>query len=344
MTEAQAPVKMSDIAREAGVSVATVSRVVNGHYGVSAKTLEHVRAAIDELGYESSLVATSLRRSRTNVLGLVAHSFEAYTFEVLKGVMEALSGTGLDLIIYANSDTYGSHSDGWEKLHVNRLAGSLTDGCIIVTPWSEVKSTAPLVAIDPVRDSTIPSVRADNFSGAVAAVDHLLELGHERIGFIAGRRSLAAAWAREEGYREALTRAGIPVDPTLIGGGDFHPEAVIAPARELLASADRPTAIFAASDGMALKVLEVARELGLDVPRDLSIVGFDNVPESSLADPALTTIDQSMHRLGFEAARLLQALVSGTADESRQVIVPTRLIVRDSTSPPRGGPDQPPGH
>jgi LacI family transcriptional regulator len=334
MTEMRSPVTMADVAKTAGVSNATVSRVVNGHYGVSANTLEKVRAAIEELGYESSLVATSLRRSRTNVLGLVTHSFESYTAEVLKGVMEALSGTGLDLIIYANSDTYGVRSTGWEQRHVTRLAGTLTDGCIIVTPWSNVKSTAPVVAIDPVRDSTVPSVTADNLNGAVSAVRHLLDLGHQRIGFIAGRSTLAAAWAREEGYRQALTQAGIAVDPALIGRGDFQPETAIAPARELLESPRRPTAIFAASDGMALKVLEVARQLGLDVPGDLSIVGFDNVPESASATPALTTIDQSMHRLGFEAARLLQAVIYGDGAETPHVLVPTRLIVRDSTAPP----------
>jgi LacI family transcriptional regulator len=334
MTETRGPVTVRDVARSAGVSIATVSRVINGHYGVSPRTLEQVRTAIEELGYESSLVATSLRRSRTNVLGLVTHSFESYTAEVLKGVMEALSGTGLDLIIYANSDTYGTRSHGWEQRNLTRLSGTLTDGCIVVTPWSDVKSRTPVVAIDPVRDSTMPSVTADNLTGAVTAVNHLLGLGHRRIGFIGGRSSLAAAWAREEGYRKALTDAGLAADPKLIGRGDFHPETAIAPARALLESPDRPTAIFTASDGMALKVLEVARELSLDVPGDLSIVGFDNIPESAMAQPTLTTIDQSMHQLGYEAARLLQELVAGSAAEPLQRFVPTELVVRESTAPP----------
>ncbi|NEE01695.1 LacI family DNA-binding transcriptional regulator [Phytoactinopolyspora halotolerans] len=334
MTEVRGPVTVRDVARSAGVSIATVSRVVNGHYGVSSRTVEQVRAAIEELGYESSLVATSLRRNRTNVFGLVTHSFESYTAEVLKGVMEALSGTGLDLIVYANSDTYGTRSHGWEQRNLTRLSGTLTDGCIVVTPWTEVKSRTPVVAIDPVRDSTMPSVAADNLAGAVTAVNHLLTLGHRRIGFIGGRSSLAAAWAREEGYRAALADAGLTVDPTLIGRGDFHPETAIAPARTLLDSDDRPTAIFTASDGMALKVLEVAGDLGLDVPGDLSVVGFDNIPESALAQPALTTIDQSMHQLGYEAARLLQELVAGSAEQPLQRFVPTELVVRDSTAPP----------
>lgn len=328
-------VTMSDVARAAGVSTTTVSRVVNGHYGVSESTVEHVRATIEEFGYESSLVATSLRRSRTNVLGLVAHSFESYTAEVLKGVMKALKGSGFDLIIYVDSDVYGTDSHGWEQRHLNRLSGTLTDGCILVTPWSMVHSSTPVVAIDPVRDSTIPSVTADNLSGATAAVEHLLGLGHRRIGFIAGRSSLAAAASREEGYRRALARAGIAIDSSLVGRGDFQPETAVSLAHALLDLPERPTAIFAASDGMALKVLDVARKRGLNVPGDLSIVGFDNVPEAALAQPALTTVDQSMFQLGYEAARLLTSLVTGTSNGRDQVLLPVKLVVRGSTAPPR---------
>ncbi|TQS21607.1 LacI family DNA-binding transcriptional regulator [Microbispora sp. KK1-11] len=335
MADGGAPVTMSDVARLAGVSVATVSRVVNGRYGVSAGTTAQVRSAIERLGYESSLVATSLRRSRTGVLGLVTHSFQSYTAEVLKGVMEALTQSGFDLIIYANSDLYGTYSEGWEQRHLTRLSGTLTDGCIVVTPWGEVRSSTPVVVIDPARDSTAPSVTADNLAGATQVVEHLLGLGHRRIGFIAGRASLAAAWSREEGYRTALAGAGVPVDPTLIGRGDFNPESAIPLARALLERPDRPTAIFAASDGMALKVLEVAKELGLGVPGDLSVVGFDNIPESALAEPALTTVDQSMYRLGYEAARMLKSLVIGEWEGPRRILLPTRLLVRGSTAPPK---------
>lgn len=335
MVDGGAPVTMSDVARLAGVSVATVSRVVNGRYGVSAGTTAQVRTAIERLGYESSLVATSLRRSRTDVLGLVTHSFQSYTAEVLKGVMEALTQSGFDLIIYANSDLYGTYSEGWEQRHLTRLSGTLTDGCIVVTPWGEVRSSTPVVVIDPVRDSTAPSVTADNLAGAIQVVEHLLGLGHRRIGFIAGRSSLAAAWSREEGYRTALAETGVPVDPTLIGRGDFNPESAIPLARALLERPDRPTAIFAASDGMALKVLEVAKGLGLDVPGDLSVAGFDNIPESALAEPALTTVDQSMYRLGHEAARMLKSLVTGEWEGPRQIVLPTRLVVRGSTAPPK---------
>ena len=191
------------------------------------------------------------------------------------------------------------------------------------------------MAIDPVRGSTAPSVISDNLAGATTAVEHLLGLGHRRIGFIAGRDSLASAWSREEGYRAALTAAGVPVDPTLIGRGDFNPESATPLARVLLQRPDPPSAIFAASDGMALKVLEVARELGFSVPGDLSVVGFDNIPESALTQPGLTTVDQSMYQLGYEAARMLKSLVTGEWDEPSQIVLPTSLVVRDSTAPPK---------
>lgn len=335
MAEGGTPVTMSDVARLAGVSTATVSRVVNGRYGVSASTIAQVRSAIEHLGYESSLVATSLRRSRTNVLGLVSHSFQSYTAEVLKGVMEALTQSGFDLIIYANSDLYGTYSEGWERRHLARLSGTLTDGCIVITPSGDMRSNTPVVAIDPARDSTVPSVTADNLAGGTAVVEHLLALGHRRIAFIAGRSNLEAAWLREEGYRRALAAAGVPVDPTLIARGDFNPEAAVPLARALMDREDRPTAIFAASDGMALKALDVAKELGLSVPGDLSLAGFDNIPESALSDPGLTTVDQSMYRLGFEAARMLRSLVNGNWEGPHQIVLPIRLVVRGSTAAPR---------
>lgn len=334
MADGGAPVTMSDVARLAGVSTATVSRVVNGRYGVSAETIAQVRSAIEQLGYESSLVAASLRRSRTDVLGLVTHNFQSYTAEVLKGVMDELSQSGFDLIIYANSDLFGRYSEGWEQRHLARLSGTLTDGCIVVTPSREVRSSTPVVVIDPARNSKTPSVTADNLAGATSVVEHLLGLGHRRIGFIAGRSSMEAAWSREEGYRAALAGAGVPVDPELIARGDFTPESSEPLARALLDRTDRPTAIFAASDAMALTVMEVARELGLGVPGDLSVAGFDNIPESALAEPGLTTVDQSMYRIGCEAARMLKALVRGEWEGPDQTVVPTCLVVRGSTAAP----------
>lgn len=333
----RAVVTMHDVARAAEVSIATVSRVVNGRDGVGEPTIERVRAVIAELGYESSLVASSLRRTKTEVVALVCLNFELFTAAILKGVTQAVRGSGYDLIVHINCDEPAT-SHGWEQRQVARLSGTLADGCLVVTPWAEVESSTPVVAIDARPDSRMHEVSAENLEGSLAAVDHLLHLGHRRIGFIAGRADLASAATRERGYRLALERAGIEVDPSLITQGDFLWETAVEPALALLDRDDRPTAVFAANDSMAMQVVAVAQELGLLIPEDLSVVGFDNIPESALCDPPLTTVDQHPHDLGVEAAKLLLRLIQAPDDDHEQpptrLSLPTDLVVRRSTAPP----------
>ena len=164
------------------------------------------------------------------------------------------------------------------------------------------------------------------------------QLGHRRIGFLAGRADLESARRREAGYREALVRAGIAFDADLVAVGDFQEESAAAAARQLLALPDPPTAIFAANDLSAIQVIRVADELGLNVPEDLSVVGFDNIPESALVDPPLTTVDQSIQELGREAVRLLLGLVrDGDAPEPAHLTLPIQLVVRKSSGPRRAG-------
>jgi LacI family transcriptional regulator len=198
--------------------------------------------------------------------------------------------------------------------------------------------STPIVAVDPhAGPSTMPTVHGDNLAGAIAATEHLLSLGHRRIGFLAGRPDLESARQREQGYRQALEAAGLSVDPELIRVGGYELELSEEPARELLSVADRPTAIFAANDLSAIQTLHVASGLGLSVPGDLSVVGFDNIPESAVIAPPLTTIDQSIQEMGRRAVEMLLELIEGTApDEPRQVTLPTRLVVRQSTGPPPG--------
>ena len=195
----------------------------------------------------------------------------------------------------------------------------------------------PIVAVDPhVGDSQVATVASHNFEGAVLATRHLIELGHRRIGFLAGRPDLESARRREDGYRRALEEAGIAFDPTLIHVGGFTEETAVVPARALLSLAPRPTAIFAANDLSALQVLRTATDFGLRVPDDLSLVGFDNIPESALCDPPLTTVDQSIQDLGAEAVRILVELIDqpGRRDPaSIHVTLPTELVVRRSTRP-----------
>jgi LacI family transcriptional regulator len=327
-------VKMSDVARTAGVSVATVSKVVNGRWGVAQSTVDRVQQVIEMLGYEASLGAQSLRSHRTNVLGILVAEFEPFSTELLKGASSAVEQTDYELLAYA-AGTRGSKV-GWERRSLARLSGTLIDGAILVTPTVlEAKEGVHVVAIDPhTGPSGMPTVDSDNFAGAKLATNYLLGLGHRRIGFIGGRPDLESARLREAGFREAMTAAGIKVDKALIRVGGYRTETAEGPARELLSQSNRPTAVFAANDLSAIATMTAARSLGLTVPDDLSVIGFDNVPESALASPPLTTIKQPLQQMGAEALRLLVDLIAG-ADRDIHVRLPTELVVRATCTPPR---------
>jgi LacI family transcriptional regulator len=334
MKRARDRVTIGDVAAEAGVSIATVSRVVNGRYGTAQDTLERVQAVIADLGYESSLVARSLSSRRTNVIGIIVPDLEPFSAELLKGAARALRSTGYELIVYLGGGHVG-HKVGWERRYLSRLEGTLTDGTLLVTPTVvDVAHNAPVVAVDPHSgSSSLPTVGSQNLDGAILATEYLIGLGHRRIGFIAGRPDLESARLREQGYLRALESAGIPYDPRLVRVGDYTKEAAESPARELLEMDEPPTAIFAANDVSAIALIEVARSLGVGVPDDLSVIGFDNVPESALTAPPLTTIDQSIQEMGRRAVELLIGLIEGNAERPGQVTLPTRLVVRQSTGP-----------
>jgi LacI family transcriptional regulator len=325
---------MSDVARTAGVSVATVSKVVNGRWGVAQRTVDHVQQVIEQLGYEASLGAQSLRSHRTNVLGILVAEFEPFSTELLKGASTEVKSTEYELLAY----TAGARGAmvGWERRSLARLSGTLIDGAILVTPTVvETKEGFHVVAIDPHTGPTgMPTIDSDNFAGAVLATNYLLSLGHRRIGFIGGRPDLESARLREAGFRSAMAEAGVTVDETLVRIGGYRTETAEGPARELLSRAQRPTALFAANDLSAIATMTAAQGLGLTVPDDLSVIGFDNVPESAMASPPLTTIRQPLQQMGAEALRLLVDLLAGIERETH-VRLPTDLVVRASCTPPR---------
>ncbi|GHG07498.1 LacI family transcriptional regulator [Amycolatopsis bullii] len=322
-----------DVAARAGVSVATVSKVINERYGVSAATLARVRAVIEELGYEASLVAQSLRNHRTNVIGILVADLEPFSTELLKGAADAIRGSGFELVVYSAGGRTGDPL-GWEKRYLSRLSGTLVDGAVLVTPTVslDVVPGTPVVAVDPhTGPSHLPTIDSDNLRGAQLATEHLLDLGHRRIAFLAGRPDLQSAELRKTGYLRALTAAGITPDEDLIRIGAYDPEVSAASAHALLTGPDRPTAVFAANDISAIATVDAARELGLAVPDDLSVVGFDNVPESALCSPPLTTVDQPIREMGHRAIRMLIALINGDEVERTHVTLDTGLVVRHST-------------
>jgi LacI family transcriptional regulator len=324
---------IADVAQAAGVSMATVSKAVNNRYGVRAETAQRVRAIASDLGYESSLVASSMRSTRTGVIGVLVPSFEPFSTEVLKGASVALKSSDYDLLAYTPSDL--DDRLGWEQRSLSRLAGTLVDGAILVTPTVvEVRSDIPVVAIDPHTGPVgLPSVESDSLTGAWSAVRHLIGLGHRTIGFLAGRADLRSSMLREAGYRRALAEAGIAFDSRLVRVGGYEPEISREPALELLRQPDRPTAVFAANDLSAISVVEVAQELGLRVPDDLSVVGFDDIPEAARLDPPLTTVQQALNQMGATGMTMLLELLAGRVPRHERVVLPTRLLVRATTGP-----------
>jgi LacI family transcriptional regulator, galactose operon repressor len=325
-------VTIKDVARRAGVSVATVSKVINSRYGVAEGTSARVQAVIDELGYETSLVAQSLRSHQTNVIGILVVDIEPFSSELLKGAAMGMHDTGYELVVYSASGL-GHQVDGWERRYLSRISGTLTDGVILVAPSVvDAPHSGPLVAVDPhLGASHLPSVDADNLKGARLATEYLIGLGHQRIGFLAGRSDLESARLREQGYRDALTDAGIPFDPQLVQVGEFRQATSAKAAGRLLD--EHPTAIFAANDNSAIETIRVAQARGLTVPGDVSVIGFDDSAFMNCTDPPLTTVRQPIEALGRAAVTLLTSQIERAAVPTEELLFEPELVVRGSTGP-----------
>jgi LacI family transcriptional regulator len=327
-------VRLADIAAAAGVSVPTVSKVLNGHADVAVETRSRVEALLADYNY------TARRRvARPCLIDLVFADLSPWALEIIRGAEEAASAEDCRVTV---SIVPGQLDTGdW----LTRLSASQTDGVILVLTELPAAHRArlaamnmPVVIVDPVGqpDPRIPTVGATNWAGGLTATEYLVEIGHRRIGTITGRMSLLCSRARLDGYRAALERAGIPVDPELIYPGDFTFESAMTAAAGMLRLADPPTAIFASSDMQAMGVYEVARRHKLRVPDDLSVVGFDDLPMSGWVSPPLTTIVQPLAHMAAMATRTLIAMLDGRAGaSSMRVELTTSLVVRASTAPPR---------
>ncbi len=329
------PVRIQDVAHAAGVSVSTVSRVLNGKDDVAAATYARVRKIIDDLGYSSSLAAKSMRSQRTHVIGVIIFDLSLpFCIEVVRGVDQMVQAQGYDLIVHTSNRAKHSSDPLWERKVVAQLNGGIVDGIIFVTPTTiNLPANYPLVTIDPSDEGNFPAVLATNRAGAFAAVHYLIKLGHQRIGFIGGSPALLSARQRRQGYEEAHCQAGLPILPELSVDGDYSRQTALSGAQRLLTLPERPTAIMAANDQSAMAVLEVASQLGIRVPQELSVIGFDNTPESAHTSPPLTTVDQSIVALGSRAAELLIQLIEGKKVENRLYPLPTRLVIRASCQP-----------
>jgi LacI family transcriptional regulator len=331
MRHAKKAVKIQDVARAAGVSVSTVSRVLNGKSDVAEETEVRIHEVIRQLGYTSSLAARSMRGQKTNLIGLIMPDIAfPYAIEVMKGVNRAIAESKYDLLVYTTGDVRKHGTAQHEQRYVSLLNNSITDGVIIVaSAATEFISAGPIVSVDPsVVNPNYPVVHANNYQGAFDAMKYLLELGHRRIGFIGGRPELESARRRLQAYRDALEQVGLPVDETLIAPGDFTTETALGSTRQILSLDLPPTAIFASNDQSALGVLQVAAEMGLRVPDDLSVIGFDNIPDAAYLN--LTTIDQFIGEMGYIATQMLLDLINGVDLLEKTRRVPTELVLRGS--------------
>ncbi|TRO58283.1 LacI family DNA-binding transcriptional regulator [Streptomyces sp. IB201691-2A2] len=327
---------LTGIAEAAGVSVATVSKVVNGRSDVSPET----RARIERLLVERDYVARGPGGAQSPVR-TIDLTFDQLVnpnnLVITQGVTEAAAEAGVDVVIgTAPDDPLGA---AWAR----KITNAGREGVILVTSEVTAQQRAqfaqhdiPLVLIDPmnVPDESVPSIGATNFSGGMAATEHLLKLGHRRIAMIEGRHDAVCNTARLHGYQAALTGAGLNPDPRLIKRGAFRFEPAYQAALELFALDEPPTAVFAGNDLEAFGVIEAARVHGLRVPDDVSVVGFDDTAAARTSAPALTTVRQPFIEIGRAALRTLLRLAAGEPLDSHRVELATQLVVRDSTAPP----------
>lgn len=335
MTDVRARVKLNELAEEAGVSLSTVSKVLNGRPDVSAATRARVEAILDSQGYE--------RRNgpgtKSSLVELVFPELDtAWAMEIIRGTENVARANGLSVVITESGDR-SSLSSGW----IDGILRRRPVGVILVfsdlaeEAKAKLRSRAiPFVIVDPAGDPApdVPSVGSANWSGGVAATRHLLELGHKRIAAITGREDMMCSHARLDGFRSAMTQAGVAVDESLVRFGNFQVDGGRDHARELLERDDRPTAIFAGSDLQALGVLEAARTLGLRVPADLSVVGYDDLQLAQWTAPALTTVHQPLTQMAEEATRLVIRMGETELETIPRMDLATRLVVRESTAAP----------
>ncbi|MGC4807575.1 LacI family DNA-binding transcriptional regulator [Micromonospora sp. DT233] len=327
------------IARLAGVSVPTVSRVINGRSDVAPQTRERVEDLLTRHGYRRR---PSSSRPDAALIDLVFNDLDSpWAVEIIRGVEDVAHGSGVGTVVSAIHQRTSSARQWLDNIRARSTQGVIFVTSMVAPPLqAELRRlNLPVVIVDPagVAPQAASTIGATNWAGSLGANQYLLGLGHRRIGFIAGPPQLMCSRARLDGYRAALEGAGVALEDALIRPGNFYHEAGYAAGTQLLALPDPPTAIFASSDQMALGVYEAVRKRGLRVPDDVSVVGFDDLPEVRWCSPPLTTVRQPLAEMGMMAARTVLRLAQGEKIESPRVELATELVVRDSAAPPRRG-------
>ncbi|HEY7413800.1 MAG TPA: LacI family DNA-binding transcriptional regulator [Ktedonobacteraceae bacterium] len=312
---------IDDVARKAGVSIATVSRVLNNKPYVDPDTRERVLRVVEEVGFVPSVIASGLASGRSRFLGILVPSF-AWSFipDIMHGVSAAIADTQHELLLYTIDGMTQDQSRRGDLID-RILHPKITAGLLVILPgqWAEdivrlhKNGDFPIVMInDQAKPPDVPWIGSDNRGGAYTAVRYLISLGHHRIAYIQGPTDYFCSRERHEGYCQAMQESDLPIEPELVVEGNaFMPESGQAAADRLFAlpPQKRPTAIFAASDGIAYGVIAAAEQRGVHIPEDIALIGFDDLPSSSLIRPALTTMKQPFHEIGRKGIELLVSLI-----------------------------------
>jgi LacI family transcriptional regulator len=330
-------VSIEEVARLAGVSVTTVSRVINKHSSVKEKNRTKVLEVIRRLKFKPSVLAQRLATGRTNVIALVIPRYEGifysfYALELLRGIGTLCEALKLDLLLHLTDAKTPLSSSGIGGVIFADIIGNRKQ---IETVLEE---KLPCVVINNfIDDLEVSCIAVDNLKGGIEAVNYLINLGHRRIAHISGDLVTQAASQRLEGYKLALKNKGIDIVENYIMKTDYSRGQARQAAQNLLRLAEPPTAIFVASDSMALEVIAVASEEGKKVPTDLSVIGFDDNPSGLYGPVALTTVKQPLIKMAEEAVKLLNLNISGKDKTIKKITLPTELVIRESCRPIESG-------
>ena len=335
MTSKKQKPTLAEIAKVAGVSMMTASRAVNNQPGVSTEKRGEILRIAEDMGYAANRVAQRLSGGKSHVIGVIAQLHTLYTSDLVLGIGSASRTADYEMLVYSLSDT-----DRRPPGSIIDLLRQIVDGVIVILPFQSdylsVLSEAdlPIVTIDEGYDLPFPTITADNYEGARTAIEHLASLGHHRIGFISGNEGLASARDRSRAFRDMQAQLGLDRDSDLVATGDFMQQGGFEAAKTLLGLADPPTAIFAANDISAVGALAAIREAHLGVPKDISLVGFDDVSVADHVYPKLTTVRQPVPQMARAAVNTLLAMISGLEAPASKIVLPAELVIRESTAAP----------
>jgi LacI family transcriptional regulator len=328
-------VTIKDVARASGVSCATVSRVLSGYEFVRETTRNRVMEAVERLGYVANLQARSLAGGHSQIIGLLVPNLDTgYVGTITQGIDAELARANYDVMLYTSH-----RHPGKESFYVSAIANGLTEGLLLVAPL------VPTTYLDALREQNFPYVLIDqadatdnssvveatNWQGAYEATHYLSQLGHTRIAFITGSLAIRSAIDRLRGYKAALVDCNIPVREELVIEGDYQQQTGYEITKSLLQSVDPPpTAIFASNDLSAFGAMDAARECGLRIPDNISIIGFDDIPQASFVYPKLTTVRQPLEQMGQVAVKMLLEQIEDQSRSPQRVALATQLVIRDS--------------